>query len=92
MPFPGCLSALASLIRQIAIFALRIRSHYLFRFRHYSVRSSDETLLYDGPCGRKGGHAEAGPELAGALRQNVSPRRRDVTGITEDMMQPMHRP
>jgi hypothetical protein len=55
MPFPGCLSALASIIDQIAIFGLRNRSHHRFRFRQYSVRSGGETLIYDGPAGRKGG-------------------------------------
>ena len=55
MPRLKCLSALASINDQIAIFGLRNRSHHRFRFRQYSVRSGDETLIYDGPGGRKGG-------------------------------------
>src|SRR5882757_8914646 len=70
MPYPGCLSALASIIGQIAIFGLRNRSHHPFRIRRYSVRSGDKSLIYDGSRGRKGDPglklvAEAGPGLAG---------------------------
>src|SRR5437879_5331732 len=61
MPYPGCLSALAAIIRQIAIFGLRNRSHHPFRIRRYSVRSGDKSLIYDGPLGRQGGPA---PRLA----------------------------
>jgi hypothetical protein len=57
VPRLKCLSALASIKCQVAIFGLTNRRHHPRRLRSWglSARSGGKSLIYDSPSRRKGG-------------------------------------